>query len=79
MEIHFGEDLGKILHTDVLPDDCMCPNENVSAFLDTWKCKPVAKLLNTQIKEFGDVNWDAKRNKVVNLFFKAISRINFCR
>lgn len=58
-----GDGLGQILHTNVLPDDCICPLSDIDNFLESWKCGPVPVLLEEQLKQFGNINWDKKRQE----------------
>lgn len=62
-----NEGLGKIIHTNVIPDDCLCPENDLNNFLKTWKCKPIPKLLQKQLKEFGTINWDEKRQEACSI------------
>lgn len=61
--------LGKILHTNVLPDDCMCPSSDLNNFIESWKCGPTPNLVKKQLKEFGKINWDEKRQDVSKLVY----------
>lgn len=56
--------LGKILHTNVLPDDCMCPTSDLNNFIESWRCGPTPNLVKKQLKEFEKINWDEKRQDV---------------
>lgn len=53
-----------IINSRVLPDNCACPEKGVESFLVTWNCGSVPKLLETQLKEFGQINWTEKRKEV---------------
>lgn len=56
--------IDKIQHTNVLPDDCMCPTSDLNNFIESWKCGPIPDLVKEQLKEFGKINWDEKRQEV---------------
>lgn len=56
--------IGKIQHTNVLPDDCICPLSDLNNFIESWKCGPIPNLVETQLKEFRKINWDEKRQEV---------------
>lgn len=68
--------LGKIQHTDVLPDDCMCPANDLNNFIESWRCGPIPNLLKKQLKDFGEVNWDEKRQEASSIMKLIVDMIS---
>lgn len=53
-----------VIRNRVQPEDCSCPYENLEVMLSKWECGEVAEQLQTDLKQFPSVNWDAIRKKV---------------
>lgn len=65
--IYENEHLGDspyIINSKIFSDDCSHPKKTINSFLDSWKCGPAPKLLESQLKEFKQINWNKNRNMV---------------
>lgn len=45
----------------------MCPTNELNNFIESWKCGAIPNLLKKQLKEFGEINWDEKRQEASNI------------
>ncbi|XP_066157436.1 protein O-glucosyltransferase 2-like [Euwallacea fornicatus] len=59
-----------IIKEVIYPEDCYCPVESITKFLQTWQCETVPRQIVKNFGFFKSIDWEEMRPKVIKQFDK---------
>ncbi|CAH0558215.1 unnamed protein product [Brassicogethes aeneus] len=67
-----------LIKNKVYSDDCNCPLKNVDNFIENWECEDLPYFMSNKISNFGDIDWDTTRDKLIQKFNQPLA-VSICQ